>query len=104
MVAMVTPMETDGTLSKPGIVKLAEHLVATGCDGIVVAGTSGEAPTLTEAELTELVTLVKTTVAGRAKITVGIGTYDTAETVARARLAEDAGADGLLLVQVVMEL
>lgn len=98
MVAMVTPMETDGTLSKPGIVKLAEHLVATGCDGIVVAGTSGEAPTLTEAELTELVTLVKTTVAGRAKITVGIGTYDTAETVARARLAEDAGADGLLLV------
>lgn len=104
LVAMVTPMETDGSLSKPGIERLVDHLVSTGCDGIVVAGTSGEAPTLTDDELVELIILVRERAAvrahsaGRARILVGIGTNDTATSIARARLAEDAGADALLLV------
>ena len=98
LVAMVTPMEADGSVSREGTVALVKHLVATGCDGIVVAGTTGESPTLTADELADLIALVRATADGRAKITVGVGTYDTTETVERARLAESAGADALLLV------
>lgn len=98
LVAMVTPMEADGTVSRDGAKKLVAHLIAAGCDGIVVAGTTGESPTLRPEELADLIALVKETAAGRARITVGIGTYDTAETVARAQAAEAAGADALLLV------
>ncbi|SMY11103.1 4-hydroxy-tetrahydrodipicolinate synthase [Brevibacterium jeotgali] len=98
LVAMVTPMETDGSVSKPGVTGLVDHLVATGCDGIVVAGTAGEAPTLTDPELTELITLVRDRAADRARIVVGIGTNDTVTSIERAQRAEEAGADGLLLV------
>ncbi len=98
LVAMVTPMEADGTVSTSGASALVDHLLASGCDGIVVAGTSGEAPTLTEGELVDLVRLVRDAVGGRAKVTVGVGMNDTAATVQRARLAERAGADALLLV------
>ena len=98
LVAMVTPFEADGSVSREGTVALVKHLVATGCDGIVVAGTTGESPTLTADELADLIALVRATADGRARITVGIGTYDTAESVEKARLAEAAGADALLLV------
>lgn len=98
LVAMVTPMEPDGRLSRSGTASLVEHLMTAGCDGLVVAGTSGEAPTLTDEELVELVTLVRERVGGRARVTVGVGTNDTASSVARARTAASAGADALLLV------
>lgn len=98
LVAMVTPMETDGSVSKPGVKGLVDRLVSTGCDGIVVAGTAGEAPTLTDTELMELIALVREHAAGRARILVGIGTNDTATSIERAQRAEEAGADGLLLV------
>lgn len=97
-VAMVTPMEPDGTISDPGSARLVEHLLATGCDGIVVGGTTGEAPTLTEDEATMLVHAVATRVDGRARVIAGIGTYDTVASIRRARRAEDVGADALLLV------
>lgn len=98
LVAMVTPMRPDGALSEPGLTRLVDHLLATGCDGMVVGGTTGESPTLTEQESSRLIRAVTTQVAGRAKVTAGIGTYDTATSVRRAREAEAAGADGLLLV------
>ncbi|WBQ02257.1 4-hydroxy-tetrahydrodipicolinate synthase [Kribbella sp. CA-293567] len=98
LAAMVTPMNPDGTLSEPGLTSLVTHLLGTGCDGIVVAGTTGESPTLTDAETTHLVQTVATQAAGRARVIAGIGTYDTAATVRRARDAETAGADALLLV------
>lgn len=97
-VAMVTPMTSDGQLDENSLGRLVEHLVATGCDGIVVAGTAGEAPTLTDAETEKLVAAVVSRVDGRAKVTAGVGTYDTATSVAGARRAEAAGADGLLVV------
>ncbi|OZF05687.1 4-hydroxy-tetrahydrodipicolinate synthase [Rhodococcus sp. 15-1154-1] len=97
-VAMVTPMTMDGELDEHSLGRLVDHLVATGCDGIVVAGTAGEAPTLTDAETEKLVAAVVSRVDGRAKVTAGVGTYDTAASVARARRAEAAGADGLLVV------
>ena len=58
LVAMVTPMHPDGTISEPGLANLVDHLLATGCDGIVVGGTTGESPTLTDAETARLVRAV----------------------------------------------
>lgn len=98
LVAMVTPMRPDGSVDEPAVLALVEHLLAGGCDGIVVAGTTGEAPTLTDDETVALVRAVVAGVAGRARVVAGVGTYDTAATVRRARAAEAAGADALLLV------
>ncbi|HEV7712441.1 MAG TPA: 4-hydroxy-tetrahydrodipicolinate synthase [Asanoa sp.] len=98
LVAMVTPMRPDGALSEPGLANLVDHLLATGCDGIVVGGTTGESPTLTETESAWLVGAVSGRVRERARVIAGIGTYDTAASVRRARAAEAAGADALLLV------
>jgi 4-hydroxy-tetrahydrodipicolinate synthase len=98
VVAMVTPMEPDGTISETGVAGLVDHLLATGCDGIVVGGTTGESPTLTHAEVSRLTGAVAARSGGRARVVTGVGTYDTADSVRRAREAEAAGADALLLV------
>lgn len=98
LVAMVTPMQPGGALSEPGLASLVDHLLATGCDGLVVGGTTGESPTLTEPEAAGLVRSVVARAGSRARVIAGIGTYDTATSVRRAREAEAAGADGLLLV------
>ena len=98
LVAMVTPMHLDGTISEPGLTSLVDHLLATGCDGIVVGGTTGESPTLTEAEAARLVAAVAGQAKNQARVLAGIGTYDTAASVHRAREAEASGADALLLV------
>lgn len=98
LVAMVTPMDPGGTISQPGLANLVEHVLGTGCNGIVVGGTTGESPTLTDAEAAWLVRAVAVQSEGRARVVAGIGTYDTAATIRRAREAEAAGADALLLV------
>lgn len=98
LVAMVTPMHPDGTISEPGTAGLVDHLLATDCDGIVVGGTTGESPTLSDAEAVRLVRAVAAQARGRARVIAGVGTYDTAASVRRAREAEAAGADALLLV------
>lgn len=98
LVAMVTPMHPDGTISDPGLAGLVDHLLDTGCDGLVVGGTTGESPTLTDAEAAGLVRAVAVRAGNRARVIAGIGTYDTAASVRRAREAEAAGADALLLV------
>ena len=95
LVAMVTPMHPDGTISEPGLAGLVDHLLATGCDGIVVGGTTGESPTLTEAEAARLVRAVAARSKSRARVIAGVGTYDTAASIRRAREAEAAGADAL---------
>jgi 4-hydroxy-tetrahydrodipicolinate synthase len=98
LVAMVTPMHLDGTISEPGLTSLVDHLLATGCDGLVVGGTTGESPTLTEAEAARLVAAVTAQTKNQARVLAGIGTYDTAASIRRARDAEACGADALLLV------
>ncbi|WIV61799.1 4-hydroxy-tetrahydrodipicolinate synthase [Amycolatopsis nalaikhensis] len=98
LVAMVTPMRPGGALCEPGLDRLVGHLLDTGCDGLVVGGTTGEAPTLTDAEAAWLVRSVRTRAGDRARVIAGVGTYDTAASVRRAREAEAAGADALLLV------
>jgi len=98
LVAMVTPMQPGGALDAPGLARLVEHLLATGCDGLVVGGTTGESPTLSEAEAAGLVKAVVAQAGSRARVIAGVGTYDTASSIRRARDAEAAGADALLLV------
>ncbi|WP_410579422.1 4-hydroxy-tetrahydrodipicolinate synthase [Amycolatopsis sp. lyj-108] len=98
LVAMVTPMEPGGALNEPGLTGLVDHLLATGCDGIIVGGTTGEAPTLTDTEATRLVHTVATLAGNRARVIAGVGTYDTTACIRRAKEAEAAGADALLLV------
>ncbi|MEU0202813.1 MULTISPECIES: 4-hydroxy-tetrahydrodipicolinate synthase [unclassified Streptomyces] len=95
---MVTPFSRSGALDLDGAQRLAAHLVANGCDGLVLSGTTGESPTTTDAEKSALIAAVREAVAGRASIVAGVGTPDTRHTAELAREAEKAGADGLLVV------
>ncbi|ALG83955.1 4-hydroxy-tetrahydrodipicolinate synthase [Gordonia phthalatica] len=97
-VAMPTPMNPDGSLDELGIVEVAKHLVALGCDGIIVAGTTGEAPTLDVDELVRLLQLVREGAGPDTKLTVGVGTNHTAKSVHTAQVIAAAGADALLVV------
>lgn len=98
LAAMVTPFRHDGSLDTDGAQKLAAHLVDSGCDGLVLNGTTGESPTTGDDEKERLVRAVVEAVGGRARVVAGVGTSDTAHTAALARSAERAGADGLLVV------
>ncbi|KPI12919.1 Dihydrodipicolinate synthase [Actinobacteria bacterium OK074] len=96
--AMVTPFTPTGALDLDGAQRLAERLLAGGCDGLVLSGTTGESPTTTDAEKAALVRAVREAVGDRAAVVAGIGTADTRHSVELARAAEKAGADGLLAV------
>ena len=97
--AMVTPFrEEDHALDVDGAQRLASHLLDTGSDAIVVAGSTGESPTLSYKEKAELFRAVGEVTRGRGRLICGTGTYSTAETLELTQAAEDAGADGLLVV------
>lgn len=96
--AMITPFTEAGALDLDGAQRLADRLVAEGCDGLVLSGTTGESPTTTDAEKSALITAVQEAVGTRASIVAGVGTFDTRHTVELALAAEKAGADGLLVV------
>lgn len=96
--AMITPFTASGALDLDGARRLAGHLVAQGCDGLVLSGTTGESPTTTDAEKRSLIAAVREAVGTRVTLVAGVGTPDTAHTTALAREAERAGADALLLV------
>lgn len=97
--AMVTPFRADGTLDVDGAAHLAAHLVDTQeHDGLVVNGTTGEAPTTSDSEKEALVRAVVEAVGDRAQVIAGVGTNDTHHTVELARAAEKAGAHALLVV------
>lgn len=96
--AMITPFTESGALDLDGAERLADRLVAEGCDGLVLNGTTGESPTTTDTEKAELVRAVRAAVGGRASIVAGVGTSDTRHTVELTLAAEKAGADGVLVV------
>ena len=97
--AMVTPMAPDGAVDYDGAARLADYLVTDmRNDGLVINGTTGEAPTTTDAEQEQLLRVVLEAVGTRAKVVAGVGTNDTAHTIERARAAEQAGVHGLLVV------
>jgi 4-hydroxy-tetrahydrodipicolinate synthase len=98
LTAMVTPLSADGSVDLARAAELASRLVDEGNDGIVVSGTTGEAPTTTREEKADLLRAVVDAVGGRAQVLAGVGTYDTADSIELARDAEKAGATGLLSV------
>jgi 4-hydroxy-tetrahydrodipicolinate synthase len=98
LTAIVTPFKADGTIDFERFRELAEHLVESGSDGFVVAGTTGESPTLTDDERLELFRVAVDTLKGRATIVAGTGTYSTAHSVHLTREAHEIGVDGFLVV------
>ena len=99
LTAMVTPMRADGSLDTEGAGELASYLVdEQGNDGLVINGTTGEAPTTSDAEKEALLRAVVEAVGDRAHVVAGVGTFDTHHTIELARTAEKAGATGLLVV------
>src|SRR6476661_5026793 len=99
LTAMVTPLTEDGSVDLAGAQELAAHLVDRGAhDGLVIAGTTGESPTLSDAEQRALLEVVLDAVGDRATVVAGVGTNDTAHSIEKARDAERLGAHGLMVV------
>jgi len=96
--AMVTPFKKDLTIDWDGVSTLANHLVETGNDAIVVNGTTGEAPTTSDDEKDQIIKIVLETVGRRAKVIAGAGNNETSHSVEQARRAQKAGAHALLVV------
>jgi 4-hydroxy-tetrahydrodipicolinate synthase len=97
LTAMVTPFDREGKVDYEQAKRLALALLDSGSDGLVIAGTTGEAPTLTHEEKVRLFEEVKSAVGNRGAVVAGTGTYDTAESVELTQSAERAGADAVLL-------
>ena len=96
--AMVTPFKEDLTIDFEGLEKLVDHLIKTGTDGILVAGTTGESPTLSYDEEHEILAVTKQAAGGRAKIIMGAGSNSTQTAIEASIRAEKAGVDGILSV------
>jgi 4-hydroxy-tetrahydrodipicolinate synthase len=96
--AMVTPFRADGAVDVERFRELATHLVDNGSDGLVVCGTTGESPTLTDEEKLALFAAAVDAVGDRATVIAGTGTYDTGHSVHLTREATELGVDGILVV------
>ena len=96
--AMVTPMKSDGSIDYDAVQALAAHLVDNGHDGLVVNGTTGESATTTDEENVATIKAVVEAVGDRVPVTAGVGTNDTAHSVAAAKALVGAGADNVLVV------
>jgi len=95
---MVTPFHKDLSVNLSQARKLARHLAASGSDGLVIAGTTGESPTLTKDEKVELFRAVVEEVGGKAVVLAGTGGNSTADSIVLTRAAEKVGVDGVMLV------
>jgi 4-hydroxy-tetrahydrodipicolinate synthase len=98
LTAVVTPFRTDGSVDLDAFKRLCKHLVGSGSDGVVVAGTTGEAPTLTDEERLALFAAAVEAVGDRATVIAGTGTYSTAHSVHLTGQAHELGVDGFLVV------
>jgi len=98
LTAIVTPFRADGSVDIDSFRRLAAHLVDHGSDGIVVAGTTGEAPTLSDDEKLELFAAAVDAVGDRASVVANTGTYDTSHSVHLTEEATELGVDGFLAV------
>ena len=97
LTAMVTPFDREGKVDYEQAKRLALALLDSGSEGVVVAGTTGESPTLTREEKVRLFGEIKAAVGNRGAVMAGTGTYDTAESIELTQAAEHAGADAVLL-------
>ncbi len=98
LTAMATPFDGEGEVDLKQAANLARSLLDSGSDGLVVAGTTGESPTLTDKEKWSLFAAVKRAVGGRGAVIAGTGSYNTAESIRLTHEAEEIGVDGVLLV------
>ena len=98
LTAMVTPFNDKGEVDYVQAKRLAHALLDSGSDGVVVSGTTGEAPTLTTDEKMRLFGEIKESVGDKGVVIAGTGTYNTAESIELSQEAEKQGIDGLLLV------
>ncbi|MBZ5199949.1 4-hydroxy-tetrahydrodipicolinate synthase [Planomicrobium chinense] len=96
--AMVTPFDTNGEIDFPATKNLVEHLIANGSDGLVVAGTTGESPTLSTEEKVQLFKFVVETANGRVPVIAGTGSNNTRASISLTKQAEDVGVDAIMLV------
>src|SRR5688572_18561017 len=96
--AMLTPFTADGALDVDGAKKLAGHLVDHGSEGLVVCGTTGESPTLSHEEKFRLLEAVIDAVGDRAKVIMGTGSYNTAESIELTSQACELNVDACLVV------
>ena len=98
LTAILTPFHADGSVNVAKFRELAAHLVDHGSDGIVVAGTTGESPTLSDDEKLELFAAAVDAVGDRATVVAGTGTYDTAHSAHLTARAHETGVDAFLAV------
>ena len=98
LTAIVTPFKPDGALDLEAFRRLARHLVDHGSDGLVVTGTTGESPTLSDDERFALYEAALEEVGDRATVLAGTGTYSTAHSVRLTERAHELGAHGFLVV------
>ena len=98
LTASVTPFDADGAVNLPRFRELAAFLVENGSDGLVVTGTTGESPTLTDDERFSLYSAAVETIGDRATVIAGTGTYDTRHSVHLTAKTHELGVDGFLIV------
>jgi 4-hydroxy-tetrahydrodipicolinate synthase len=98
LTAIVTPFKADGSVDIQAFRALAAHLVANGSDGVVVTGTTGESPTLSDDERFQLYEAAVDEVGDRATVVAGTGTYATAHSVHLTARAHELGVHGFLVV------
>lgn len=98
LTAMVTPFDQHGEIDYHATKTLVNYLIANGTDGLVVAGTTGESPTLTTEEKLALFKFVVEVAAGRVPVIAGTGSNNTRASISLTKLAEEAGVDGIMLV------
>ena len=98
LVALVTPMNSEGEVDWAATEKHIDYVISNGADGVVVTGTTGETSTLTDAEKLKLVEVGKSVSGGRAKIITGGGSNETAHAMQLYKASEKAGADGVMIV------
>lgn len=96
--AMVTPFTVNGDIDYTLTEQLIEHLLANGTDALIVAGTTGESPTLSREEYEALVTFTVKQVKGRVSVVAGAGSNCTRSSIEQVKLAEKCGVDGVMLV------
>ena len=96
--AMVTPFDENGEIDFQATRNLIDHLIANGSDGLVVAGTTGESPTLSNEEKVQLFKFTVEVVNGRVPVIAGTGSNNTRESIELTMRAEDVGVDGIMLV------
>jgi 4-hydroxy-tetrahydrodipicolinate synthase len=98
LTAIVTPLTPDGAVDIARFRALCSYLVAHGSDGVVVAGTTGEAPTLSDDERLALIGAAVQEIGSRATVIAGTGTNDTAHSIEMTRRSHELGADAFLIV------